>query len=209
MRRKKGGVPHLGYRTGFQESGSNLMNMTSGILGNSVYAVPDPIQGYTEHTRLNSGIKLKSLQIRGIALSTYVGICTGGYILVYDRNPGTGSPAAFTDVFDQGNIFGHVNTANSDRFKVLRRKCWVFITNEVPDGTNPSVISYTDKSAYWVDDFIDLHDLPIIYESDLSTRFIGRLIFYTTGNLGWSALTPTPAMQFSMRLRYAEHDFQK
>jgi len=118
-------------------------------------------QGVTESTRVGRKCQVKSLQVR--LRANYVpGADTAGtntiwIYLVLDKQC-NGAAASITDVFTSNNLtLGMINMANSERFRIIRKWCFVMQAGAGVSG------AYSQDSKL-IEDFIKLN-LPMEYSS--------------------------------------------
>lgn len=152
-------------------------------------------QGASVNQRVGKKILWKSIQIRGLGTAGSTTVASDvAYLIVYDRRP-TGSLPAITDVLDSVSSRSMNNDANSGRFKILRRKDWVFVGNTT---------TFTEATAVSLEDYIKLPMLPAVFKA-AGTGAIndieeGALYLITVGNQ--AAGTSAGSITIGIRTRF-------
>lgn len=95
----------------------------------SIALIATIAQGPTASNRIGKKCILRNLTIRGFSYSntnTLMSDCA--LLIIYDENP-SGALPAITDILTSVSSAAFMNTANSTRFKVLKRKDFICIGN--------------------------------------------------------------------------------
>lgn len=156
-------------------------------------------QGASSVQRVGKKAFYKSITVRGSAYSnTTTTISDGGFIVVYDRRPGTALPA-ITDILTAASPNAFMNDAFSGRFEVLRRCDYAFCGNT----TTPT----TGKEIENVDIFIPMKKRPVVFKA-AGTGAIGdidegALYLVTYGSV--ASGTAAASLFVSFRTRFTEH----
>lgn len=163
----------------------------------SITLIATIAQGTSTNQRIGKKAMYASIQVRGVCNSNAnTLIADGAWIIVYDRRP-TGVLPNITDVLVTSTAISFNNDTNSNRFQIVRRKEFLFISNT----TVP-----TDSTAQQGDDFIKFRR-PVVYKA-AGTGAIGdieegALYAITVGSIaaGTGAATATLAY----RVRFTEN----
>jgi len=87
-------------------------------------------QGITESTRIGRKCTITRITIRGVLTfipAALAQACTVCYLYLLQDTQCNGAAAAITDVFTSAEMHrNHMNLANSQRFKILKKWVWVF-----------------------------------------------------------------------------------
>lgn len=146
----------------------------------SVTLIPSIPQGSATNERIGRKVTLKSIQMRGYAVSnatTLVTYCR--VMIVYDRQPNK-ALAGITDILDSADSLSFPNSGNSDRFRTLYNKSFAVVGNNTTGGQQ------TEKSMHVMDWFKNVN-LPVQYATGASGAITnittGSLLLVTCGNV--------------------------
>lgn len=159
-------------------------------------------EGAGTSERIGKRIGLKSLQVRGSALSdTATLTAVGTALIVYDKRP-TGALPAITAILNTANSQSFNNDQNSGRFRIIRRMNFAF------SGNNATAGQINDNSIHVVDEFIALGMKPQVFKAPtggsgaIADIDEGALYLVTVGDKG--ASTADCNLTVGFRLRYQD-----
>lgn len=139
-------------------------------------------QGDTESTRDGRQCTIKSVQIRGTVSFVPAAAATAATVaymyLVLDKQC-NGGAAAITDVFTTNNMTrNHVNLANSDRFRILKK--WVMTFN------SPAGVTTAYNNVIKPIEFYKSCNVPLNFSSTTGaiTEIRSNNIFLCAGAIG-------------------------
>ena len=192
--------PRFRYRPFGERKWVDLATTTYGLnTTGTVTLIPVIPQGSDVNERIGRKVTLKSIAMRGYAVSNANTLVTYGRVmLVYDRQPNK-ALASMTDILDSASSLSFNNNQNRDRFLTIMNKSFTLC------GNNTTAGQQTETSMICMDYFRKVN-LPMQFGSagtgliaDITT---GALLLVTVG--ATAAGTSDGDLTVSFRITYAD-----
>jgi len=164
----------------------------------SITLIATIAQGVSVNQRKGKKALLKSLQLRGYAVTEATTLDTRcAFMIVYDREP-TGALPAITDILVTATPQSFLNDVNSDRFQIVRRFDFCLSGS----GTVP----VTGNEVLAIEEYVKLQKRPIQFGAaatgaigDISK---GALYLVSVGNI--VAGTADATLNLAIRTRFTD-----